>query len=350
MKTNLTTFALLVLALLPSRVKGDNLFVEAGGIILRFDTTVGAASESTFVSVNGGADSLAVDASGNVYAGNINYPYGSIYKFAPNGSGDQFAVPLFSYGLTLDTNGNLFMDGDTYPGRTAVIYKFTPATNQSIFASGSGLSVGGLAFDRNGILWMANGGYGTVIKFVTGGNHSTFVTLPGSSSYPRCVAFDSQGDLFVSDYGANIVYEFTNNAGNLSSSVNTFASVGEPYGLAFDSSGDLFVASESSGNIYEYINAGGSLSPTPTTFASGLSDPTALAIGAVAPSLNISYSTGNVVVSWPSPSTGFVLQTNGVISTVNWSNYSGTVTTNGTTNSVTISPPSGHDFFRLAKP
>ena len=72
-----------------------------------------------------------------------------------------------------------------------------------------------------------------------------------------------------------------------------------------------------------------------------------LAIGALPPSLSIACSAGNVVVSWPSPSTGFVLQTNGVITTVNWSNYAGIVTTNGTTNSVTISPASGNEFFRL---
>lgn len=88
MKTILTTFALLVLALAPSRLKGDNLFVEAGGIILRFDTTMGAASQSTFGStVNGDVDSLAVDASGNVFAGCDSSPlgYGFIDKFAPGG-------------------------------------------------------------------------------------------------------------------------------------------------------------------------------------------------------------------------------------------------------------------------
>jgi hypothetical protein len=56
-----------------------------------------------------------------------------------------------------------------------------------------------------------------------------------------------------------------------------------------------------------------------------------------------------VKVSWPSPSTDFVLQQNNDLKTANWINYSGTVNDDGTTKSVTISPPSGTLFFRLKK-
>lgn len=342
--------AFFAMALASPCAKGDSLFVQAGGSIFKFDTTIGAASKSTFASsVGGSVDSLAADSSGNVFAGTYASPggYGFIEKFAPNANGGLYPYALFSFGLTLDAKGNLFVDGETYPNQTAVVYKFTPSTNQSVFASGSGLSVGGLAFDSNGTLWMANGGYGTVIKFATNGTHSTFVTLPGPSTYPRCVAFDTQGDLFVSDSAAGIVYEFTNNAGSLSSAVHPFASLGEPYGLAFDSAGNLFVASESSDVIYEFVNTGGTLSSAPVTFASGLAGPTALAIGAGPPSLNIANPAGAVVVSWPSPSTGFVLQTNGDLTTPNWSNYSGTVVTTGATNTATFSPVSGVTLFRL---
>ncbi len=49
----------------------------------------------------------------------------------------------------------------------------------------------------------------------------------------------------------------------------------------------------------------------------------------------------------------YFLQTNSNLAkTNNWSNYTGTVVTNGvgTTNSVTITPPTGNLFFRLANP
>ena len=69
-----------------------------------------------------------------------------------------------------------------------------------------------------------------------------------------------------------------------------------------------------------------------------------------APFLTITQSPGRATVSWPSPSTGFFLQTNGNLAlSNNWAIYTGTIVTNGagTTNSVTITPPVGNLFFRL---
>ena len=70
-----------------------------------------------------------------------------------------------------------------------------------------------------------------------------------------------------------------------------------------------------------------------------------------APLLNITRTTTNsVAVSWPSPSTGFVLQqnTNGV-SSVNWSNAPGTILDDGTTRTLIVNPPTGNRFYRLKK-
>jgi hypothetical protein len=68
-----------------------------------------------------------------------------------------------------------------------------------------------------------------------------------------------------------------------------------------------------------------------------------------APLLTIAHSaTNSVIVSWPSPSSGFGLEQNGNVANPNgWSAFSGTVSDNGTTRSVTISPPAGSLFFRL---
>ncbi len=64
--------------------------------------------------------------------------------------------------------------------------------------------------------------------------------------------------------------------------------------------------------------------------------------------LNSQLSTINI--SWPSPSTGFVLQQNTDLSNPNgWSAYGGTINDNGTTKNVTINPPAGNAFFRLKK-
>jgi hypothetical protein len=61
-------------------------------------------------------------------------------------------------------------------------------------------------------------------------------------------------------------------------------------------------------------------------------------------------SSNTVVVSWPSPSTGWYLQQNGDLSTTNWIAPVESITDNGTIKFVIINPPMGHRFYRLLKP
>jgi hypothetical protein len=56
--------------------------------------------------------------------------------------------------------------------------------------------------------------------------------------------------------------------------------------------------------------------------------------------------TNSVVISWPSPSTGYVLQQNPDLTTTNWSTC-GTATDDGVIKSITNSLSAGHIFFRL---
>ena len=57
--------------------------------------------------------------------------------------------------------------------------------------------------------------------------------------------------------------------------------------------------------------------------------------------------TNTVVIWWPSPSTGFILQQNGDLRTTNWLTAPQTVTDNGTTRSIVVNPPVGDLFYRL---
>jgi hypothetical protein len=67
-----------------------------------------------------------------------------------------------------------------------------------------------------------------------------------------------------------------------------------------------------------------------------------------APKLTITRTaTNTVVVSWPSPSTGFVLQQTSTLAPNVWSNVPQIPADDGTTRSVVINPPSGNCFFRL---
>jgi hypothetical protein len=70
-----------------------------------------------------------------------------------------------------------------------------------------------------------------------------------------------------------------------------------------------------------------------------------------APLLAISRtSTNTVMVSWPSPSTGFGLQQNTNLNTANWVTPSETVTDNGTIKFIILSSPTGNRYYRLFKP
>jgi hypothetical protein len=60
-------------------------------------------------------------------------------------------------------------------------------------------------------------------------------------------------------------------------------------------------------------------------------------------------ATSSVVISWPSPSTGWVLWQNTNVNTANWSEVLTPPNDDGTTKSVTVAPPLGSRFYRLRK-
>jgi hypothetical protein len=69
-----------------------------------------------------------------------------------------------------------------------------------------------------------------------------------------------------------------------------------------------------------------------------------------APILTITHSGNSAIVSWLASVTGFSLQTNANVAASSWVKYGGTITTSNGTNSVTMTPPTGNLFFRLANP
>jgi len=68
-----------------------------------------------------------------------------------------------------------------------------------------------------------------------------------------------------------------------------------------------------------------------------------------APTLTIFRTpTNTVVVSWPSPSTGWHLQQNSALTGGTWTTPSETINDNGTTKFIVINPPVGSRFYRLS--
>jgi hypothetical protein len=65
------------------------------------------------------------------------------------------------------------------------------------------------------------------------------------------------------------------------------------------------------------------------------------------PTLTITHVGNNVIVSWPSPSTGFTLQQSSDVGSASWATTGFTISDDGTNKSITITGPTGNLFFRL---
>jgi chitobiase/beta-hexosaminidase-like protein len=101
-----------------------------------------------------------------------------------------------------------------------------------------------------GNLFVADQGSGNIFKFTPDGGRSTFASGLGS---PFDLAFDSAGNLFVTDWGGSggHISKFTPDGTR-----STFAQGGFPEGLAFDNAGNLFVVFSDTEEIFKFTPAG----------------------------------------------------------------------------------------------
>ncbi len=148
-----------------------------------------------------------------------------------------------------------------------------------------------LAFDSSGNLWVTDedrvleyalgSGFtsGQAASLVIGQANLTsqvFTTTASGFQEPAGIAFDSTGNLWVSDLGSNRVLEFSKGEGfvsgeaaslvlgqvDFSSNVGSATATGLywPWGLAFDSSGNLWVADGVNNRVLEYMKGSGFVS------------------------------------------------------------------------------------------
>jgi sugar lactone lactonase YvrE len=168
------------------------------------------------------------------------------------------------FGLAFDRDGNLFVSNNADNN----IRKFTPAGVESTFANTGPIGPPnfnaplGMAFDRNGNLYVAVGN--SVMKYGPNGVGSVFANVP-----TWALAFDTAGNLFTAN--DHSVQKIT--PAGVVSTFATFTTPGlsQPLGLAFDSSGNLFVSNIQTSTITKFAPDGtGSLFAGSVSGALGL--------------------------------------------------------------------------------
>jgi len=223
---------------------------------------------------------------------------------------------------------------------------------------------------------------------------STLVTIPTSNAVPCFVDWDNDGrkDLLVGGADGN-VYLYLNQrldaspdySGATSAVVAAVSSHAAPCAVQdWDGDGkkDLVVG-DGAGYVNLFLNEGTDLAPVFSTSTRVQTEAGVdINVGSMAhpvvadynhdqlkdllvgrgdgrvslysvpppPRLSIELTTTNtVLVSWPSPSTGFALQQNSDLSTTNWVSAPAP-TDNGTNKFILVAPPADRRFYRLHKP
>ncbi len=262
---------------------------------------------------------MAVDSSGNVYvADNYNH---TIRKITPAGVVTTLAglagafgnadgtnsVARFNtpFGVAVDGSGNVFV-GDN---GNSTIRKITPA--------GAVTTLAGLSANLGG-----DDGTGSAARF----------------EYPRGVAVDSSGNVYVADY-----YNYTIRKITSGGVVTTLAGLAQAYGsddgtgsaarfyfpqgVAVDSSGTVYVADTDTQSIRKGI-----LAQLPL------------------PLLSATEANNQIVIAWPTNSAGFTLQSSPDLnSAANWTNLASNPPVLGLQFVVTNPISGGAQFFRLKK-
>lgn len=298
-----------------AHAQAQNLFVSSlgNGTIVEFTNGV-AAQQGIFASNLSSPTGLAFDRAGNFFEADNGS--GTIIEFTNGAAAQQgtFATGLnYIVDLTFDSAGDLFETD----GSSVAVNEFTNgvAAERGTFATGVGNPYL-IAFNNAGILFVTSQGQFNIIEITPGGVKSYFNNVP---AYPTGLAFDSAGNLFVSEFNLGRIYEFSNNGGTLNSTPITIASgLNGPQGLAFDNAGDLFEADGGSGNIYEFTNNAGALSSNAVTFASGLNNPYALAFS---PKSTLSVSIkmfAGIILNNGQIGSNYLIQATANLSTSNW--------------------------------
>ena len=261
-----------------------------------------------------GPGGIAFDSSGNAYIADSGNdvlekvtPSGILSIFAGRGTaGAPTPGPATSSDLNslnqvaLDSSGNVYIADSG----NDVVEKVTPSGSLSILA-GTGTAApptpgpatssalnypGGIAVDSSGNVYIGDFGNDVVEKVTPSGILSIFAgrgtagaPTPGPATSsdlggPAFVAVDSWGDVYIADFGANVVekvtpsgtlsiFAGTGTPGAPTPGPSTSSDLDGPVGIAIDSSGNVYIG-DSNNNVVEKVTLPVPSTPTITNLPS----------------------------------------------------------------------------------
>lgn len=328
-------------------VAGSSGIGDGTGSLARFNTPTG----------------IAIDGSGNLYVADSQSdtirkvtPSGVVTTLAGtagvSGSADgtgaaaQFRVPN---GVAVDGNGNVYVADSnnstirkltpngvvtTFLGTAGTMGSADGIGNAALFNQPFGLAVGG-----NGNLYIADSSNNTVRTATSGGSVTTIAGSPPGTvaqdgqailarfANPSSIVKDGNGNLFVTDTGANTIRKITS-----SSVVSTFAGVSgtaghsdgagtsaqfsAPTGLAVDGAGNLVVADSGNNTIRRVSSTGAVTTLAGNPGTAGSQDGTGSSALFDSPNGVAIDSSGNVYVADSGNNTIREISPSGVVSTI----------------------------------
>ena len=260
---------------------------------------------------------IAIDGQGNLYVADYNNQ--SIRKITSSGvvttlagsgaSGHQdgpgvTATFTYSLGLTVDLNGNVYVADSA----NNAIRKITVAGDVTTLAGGAGFGFANgngaaakfnfphdIAVSPNGNLYVTDFSNNVIRKITRDGTVSTYAgtgikgaadgpAATASFNNPSGIAVDAQENLYIGDYGNNLIRKISvggivstiagnGTAGN-ANGTGTFATFTTPASIAIDGGGNLYVPT--AGNQIRIISPAGVVSTFAGTGAAGMTNGPAL--------------------------------------------------------------------------
>ena len=216
---------------------------------------------------------VAVDGGGNIFSSQLTNESGST-EVVEILATDEYKTAKVLNGpisdptsLAVDGGGNLVVAG--YPNWSPSESEPGPVTAGSLFeilaAGGYSTPRGlgtllatGTAVDGNGNLFVVSGS--EVSEILAAGGYTTVNPVASGFSTLSAIAVDGSGNLFVTDEGANAVYEIVAVEGSIPASptIKTIATgFNGPDSLEVDASGNVFVADFYNNAVKEILAAGG---------------------------------------------------------------------------------------------